>query len=86
MIRTKFICATDTRGSRVKATCEWGSMSMPYDHSINSFENHERVAKALAQKHEQVGEWMVESNRTGYYFFRACIHAFTITREVPPCT
>ena len=65
-IQTKFLGATDRRGSRIKATAmeaaptsygvdsyqrpEHYSVTLSYAHELDSFENHERAAKALLPK------------------------------------
>lgn len=51
-ITTKFIGPTNTRGSRVKAFLPSGlSVTLSWDHALNSEENHARAAKACVQKH-----------------------------------
>lgn len=52
-IRTKFLGATNTKGSRIKATVEGdipGSVTLPYDYALDQFPNHKRAAQALADK------------------------------------
>jgi hypothetical protein len=49
-IMTKYLCPTDTRGARVKASCEAGSVIVTWDHSLNIDQNHTRAASALAHK------------------------------------
>lgn len=49
-IQTRFLGPTNYKGSRVKAFCRAGSMSLPWDNSLNSEDNHVRAAKALASK------------------------------------
>ena len=52
-IRTQFLGATNTKGSRIKATVggdKPGSASLPYDHAYDQFTNHERVAEELAYR------------------------------------
>ena len=50
-ITTKFLPATNTRGSRVKAVAASGKqLLMAYDHGLNSDENHFQVARTLAEK------------------------------------
>ena len=52
-IRTKFLGATNTKGSRIKATLEGdipGSVTLPYDYALDQFPNHKRAAQALAEK------------------------------------
>jgi hypothetical protein len=56
-ITTKFIPCANHRGSRVKATANAGSVTLNWDHSLNSEQNHDAAAKALANKFNWVGEW-----------------------------
>jgi len=48
-IVTKYIGATNTRGSRIKATAERGTLSIPYPHEINSGEVHAYAAQKLCE-------------------------------------
>ena len=49
-IITKYLGCTDKLGSRVKAICEAGRLTMPWDDSLNIEENHHAAAVALAHK------------------------------------
>jgi len=49
-IETKYHGPGYTRGSRVKATCERGSLTVSWDPALDSWENHRRAAKALLDK------------------------------------
>lgn len=49
-IQTKYLGPTDTRGSRIRAVCEAGSVTVGYDHSLNAEGNHKAAAKALCEK------------------------------------
>jgi hypothetical protein len=46
-IRTKYLSATNSRGSRVKATCQAGSVTVPYDCAHGTVEAHFEAVKAL---------------------------------------
>lgn len=48
-IETKYLGPTNTRGSRIKATCEAGSITIPYGNG-NTEECHIEAAKALCNK------------------------------------
>lgn len=50
VIVTKFLGPTNCRGSRVKATCQAGSVTIGWDRSIGVEENHLAAAKALCDK------------------------------------
>jgi hypothetical protein len=49
-IRTRYHGPTNSKGSRFSAQCEAGRIYVPYDYALNSDENHEAAAKALAKK------------------------------------
>lgn len=54
-IQTKFLPCTNFRGSRVKAWCEAGSVTVGWDHVLNVDENHAAAAAALAEKLGWIG-------------------------------
>jgi len=56
-ITTKYIGPRDVRGSRVKATAAAGSLTLDWDDSLNSAENHLAAAQALANKFGWHGHW-----------------------------
>ena len=49
-IQTKFLPATNTRGSRIKATCAAGSITIGYPHELSGQAVHRAAAEALAAK------------------------------------
>jgi len=50
-IVTKYLPATDTKGSRIKATCEGGSVTIGYPHELHQGQPaHRAAAQALAAK------------------------------------
>lgn len=49
-IQTKFIPASNTRGSRIKAWCEAGSLTIGYPHEHNEENAHLEAANALKVK------------------------------------
>lgn len=49
-IITKYLGPTNTKGSRIKATCAAGSITKGYDNALDSDENHRAVAEALCKK------------------------------------
>jgi hypothetical protein len=58
-IRTKYLPATNSRGSRIKATCERGSITIPYPYDLSGDEVHrEAVRQLLARfiKEDSEGE------------------------------
>lgn len=58
-IVTKFFGPTNARGSRIKATCQAGSIWHSWDFSVGVNENHDAAAKALAVKLGWIGAWYV---------------------------
>ena len=49
-IETKYIGPTNYRGSRIKASCERGNITISYDDALNSDEAHIAAADALVAK------------------------------------
>lgn len=77
-ITTKFIPATDTRGSRVKATANGGTVTLDYDHAMNGDENHTEAARQLADRLNWRGQWFSGGlpNEGGYCFVCADTDSF----------
>ena len=58
-IVTKYLGATNSRPSRIKATCDAGSLTIPYDYEGSNYDMHKRacdalrlkLAKSIAKKH-----------------------------------
>jgi hypothetical protein len=76
-IQTRFLGPTNNRGSRYKATCEAGTLTLESDHRLGSEENHVRVARALitklgwfhdAARGDTYGEWFYGGTPDGYTF------------------
>jgi hypothetical protein len=58
-ITTKFIPCTNTRGSRVKATAQAGSVTLSWDHARSPSGNHQAAAVALVDKYKwYYGKWI----------------------------
>ena len=49
-IVTKYLPATNTKGSRIKATCEAGSVTIGYPHELSGQAVHRAAADALVIK------------------------------------
>ena len=49
-IETKYIGAGNVRGSRIKASCERGSITIPYPHELSGEACHVAAADALVAK------------------------------------
>lgn len=57
-IVTKFLGATNSRGSRIQAKCGAGKVTIPYPHEESTGERaHYRAAAALAEKLEWTGQY-----------------------------
>ena len=56
-ITTKFLPATNTRGSRIKATAAAGSLTVARDCALNIEQNHARAAEMLANKFKWKGRY-----------------------------
>jgi hypothetical protein len=69
-ITTKFLPATDSKDSRVKAVNSFGtsSVTLAWDDSLNVEENHILAAQALAQKLGWAGKFVGGGTKTGYVF------------------
>lgn len=55
-IQTKYLGATNNRGSRIKATAGAGSVTIPYPHELSDHAVHRVAAQALADKFGWKGE------------------------------
>ena len=60
-IETKYLGATNHRGSRVKARAAAGSIMVEWDHSLDVEKNHIRAAEALMIKFG----WKADTLATG---------------------
>lgn len=49
-IVTKYLPATNTKGARIKAICDAGSLTVPFPHKFSGAEAHEAVARQLMEK------------------------------------
>ena len=49
-IQTKFLSATDSKGSRIKAKCARGSIVIPYPHELTGDETHRAAVLALVTR------------------------------------
>ena len=62
-ITTKYIGPTNTKCSRVKATCWLTSITVSWDHALNSENNYKEVIQVLVNKlnSERIGDarWFV---------------------------
>lgn len=49
-IQTKYLPYTNTRGSRIKASCERGSLTIPYPHELSGDEVHREAVRQLLER------------------------------------
>ena len=71
IIKTKYLSATNTRGSRIKAEANGFTVSIPYDYALSDEKLHFKAVQALVAKHNL--DWDVSnmgygSDNSGYYF------------------
>jgi hypothetical protein len=82
-ISTKFIPASNCKGSRIKATQSgWsnragGSVTISYPHEYSNAEAHWQAAKALAIKLGWLDEFVCGSTPDGYVFVFASDERFS---------
>jgi hypothetical protein len=81
-IETKFLGPTNFRGSRVKASCQVGSITIGWDDALDPSDNHRAAARALVEKFGWTGEhfpsdWCggVKADGTGYVFVYCYMYA-----------
>jgi UDP-2,3-diacylglucosamine pyrophosphatase LpxH len=73
-ISTKYLPATNTKGSRVKAFTSWGkkSLTLAWDHDLTAEDNHRKVAARLADICNWTDcAWFMGGNHDGHYVFVA---------------
>ena len=74
-IITKYLPATNTRGSRIKATAYAGSVTVAWDHSLSSHaDNYRQAAMALVAKYGLPSDgWVIGilPKGDGFAFVRA---------------
>ena len=69
-ITTKFISPTNNRGSRVKASCQAGSITIPWAYEYDIEQNHISAFRALVAKLniDWGDSWTIGANDAGYVF------------------
>lgn len=67
-IVTRHLCPTNTRGARVKATAEAGSVTLHWDYALDSYENHIKACEALIARLNWSGVWYGGGTSAGYVF------------------
>jgi hypothetical protein len=71
-ITTKYIGPTNYRGSRIKARCKAGSVTVPWDYAISPNANHIAAARALCVKLQWPYEFDsgMDHNQNGVHVMR----------------
>jgi len=62
-IKTKYPPPTDTKGARIKATCELGTATIPYPYELSGDECHRAASDALVKKLKTPTQyrWIIEA-------------------------
>lgn len=81
-IITKYLPATNYKGSRIKATASAGSVTIPYPHAASSNDCHKLAAVALAKRLGWYGEWIAGSLDKGEVFVQTEDNYDDINEEV----
>jgi len=69
-IQTKWLAPTNTKPSRVKASCRDGNLTLSWDYGLDQGENHARVAMALVRK---LG-WTPDKGKYPVYWHAGAAH------------
>ena len=70
-IIVKYVGPTDTKGTRMKATCEAGSLTISYDSEKSALENAEHALTLLVHKldwHTRYPQWVGASLGDAWVF------------------
>ena len=78
-ITTKYIGPSNTKGARIKATCDAGSITVSYPHELSGQDVHAFAAMALVRKlgwdeaNGYKGQWFGGAlpSQAGYVFVQA---------------
>lgn len=70
-ISTRYYGPTNTKGARIKASCDAGTLWCDWLHEMSPFNNHAAAAEDLVQKLGWRGNWVAGSTRDGYVFVYA---------------
>ena len=86
-IQTKYIGPTDTKGSRIKAWCQAGSLTIPMDHSLGLEERHAKAAEMLAAKLGRDWDYIQGGSPSGdgYVFIELPEGYIKLDDDVPDC-
>lgn len=65
-ITTKYVGATNTRGSRIVASADAGRVTVSWDYALDVFENHKKAAEAYCKKKGWTGRLIGGGVKSGY--------------------
>ena len=68
-IQTRYLCASNVKGARIKAWAEAGSVTIPYPHELSGQACHRKAAQALAAKFGWTHEYLGAQLPVGDYAF-----------------
>ena len=85
-IATRYLGPTNYKGSRVKAYCDAGSITVSWEHALNSFQNHQAAANALLIKlgwetRGLLGGALPKSCRDTYSWNISSVDGFSTTKD-----
>ena len=80
-ITTKYLGPTNRRGSRIKAKCKAGSITIPFDYSLNTEGRHQKAAEALIEKLKWDNCEIIGS---GFNHNEEGVHVLTWVKQRPP--
>lgn len=76
-IRTKYISATNTKGSRIQASCETKTIYVPYNHALSLDGNHRAACERLMRAMEWTSDYgRAYTEMTGGWYGGAMYWAF----------
>lgn len=81
-IRTRYHGPTNNRGSRIVAKCEAGSLSMPFDYSLNHEGNHAKAARLFVERLGWSGMFLGGEFAHDYYWVANSEASPVVTAEV----
>ncbi len=73
-IVTKYLPPTNTRGARIKATAEAGSVTIPFPYDINGQAAHQVAAQALADRFDWGRKYLGGSLPGGAGYVFVAVH------------
>lgn len=86
-ITTKWAGPTNSRGSRIIATADWGDhkhrLTVAWNYAHNVDRNHQLAAMALARKLGWHGQWVGGELEHGFAFVRTFAGEFAFEVEKP---